>query len=884
MADAPHQVLTHELTASSAHSGSHSEQVRFTSEQGANIHYWFGLGRVELIDDLQVTVWLRANRPGMRLMLRVVLPRERDRRNLDQPLTTLLGGDAYDWTGRWQQLTVRAPMRRFQEQMQLLRAELGRDVNTEGAYVDQVVLNLYGGIGLHEVWIDDLEVGPQPPTLGGIRPDGAPARTTGGQSAPVSGTPRAVQVELSKDRLLVNKKPFLLRGARWTGRPPRELRDMGFNTLWVDAQTPPAVLAEAERLGLLLVPEVPDRLVSETPSSGGVNAALTRYIREFPHPDAVLAWQIGSGLTQEQTPLVQRAAQLVRRSQTQADRLIAGGVWDGLRGNSRHVDLVGLHRWPLATGLDLASYRDWLQQRINLAEPAVYTYTWVQTQWPAALRAAAGDGVDAKLTAGLGPQPEQIKLLTYLALASGCRGLAFWEEPTAVETPKAAGPRGRLLAQSLLNQELEMLEPMLASRHANDLLRTKHPEIRVALMRFDGGLLALPLWLGSGAQHVAGQLTLPHLELVVPGAPRDAQAWLVSPVDVRALPHERVPGGVRVVVPEFALSAALVFTADMTLIARLQQFVMQRQRQAAQWSYELAWEQIRLVELVQQQLAEQGQAHPSTPQLLADARKHLGEAYIAWSRGNVTDLRAVYESAERAQRPLRLLMRSQWERAARTVDLPTSSPFMVSYATLPRHFRFISEVKACQNVPNVLAGGDFEAPPMDTLPGWTVQTNTLDEVHLHLARVAENPRQGRQCLKLEITPKDPAQAPLALERTYLALTSPKFDLQPGMLVRVSGWIHIPKPIQASVDGALFFDSLGGEPLGLRLTGPLPWKQFSLYRRVPTSGQLSVTMALTGIGTVYFDDVRIEPLIPAPPKGTTTAASNPGGATQVLFDK
>jgi hypothetical protein len=62
--------------------------------------------------------------------------------------------------------------------------------------------------------------------------------------------------------------------------------------------------------------------------------------------------------------------------------------------------------------------------------------------------------------------------------------------------------------------------------------------------------------------------------------------------------------------------------------------------------------------------------------------------------------------------------------------------------------------------------------------------------------------------------------------------------------------------------------VGGEPLAVRLTAPLPrWKQFRLYRRVPASGQVHVTLALTGLGRVYFDDVRIEPLVPSGPGGS-----------------
>ena len=85
-------------------------------------------------------------------------------------------------------------------------------------------------------------------------------------------------------------------------------------------------------------------------------------------------------------------------------------------------------------------------------------------------------------------------------------------------------------------------------------------------------------------------------------------------------------------------------------------------------------------------------------------------------------------------------------------------------------------------------------------------------------------------------------------------------------MRISGWVRIPKAITASADGALFYDSAGGEPLAIRLLGPTEWKQFTLYREVPSSGSIYVTLAMTGLGTVYFDDVRIEPLM-----GETTAA-------------
>jgi hypothetical protein len=139
-------------------------------------------------------------------------------------------------------------------------------------------------------------------------------------------------------------------------------------------------------------------------------------------------------------------------------------------------------------------------------------------------------------------------------------------------------------------------------------------------------------------------------------------------------------------------------------------------------------------------------------------------------------------------------------------------------------------------------------------------------------RVTDEPKEGRQCLMLRLSPKDKLVPPLALERTFVAILSPAVHLPPGTPVAISAWVRIPEGITASTDGALLYDSIGGEPLAVRLTGATKWKKYVLYRRVPASGVVNVTMALTGLGTVYFDDVRIEPLTGG--DGTATVAHQP----------
>ena len=55
---------------------------------------------------------------------------------------------------------------------------------------------------------------------------------------------------------------------------------------------------------------------------------------------------------------------------------------------------------------------------------------------------------------------------------------------------------------------------------------------------------------------------------------------------------------------------------------------------------------------------------------------------------------------------------------------------------------------------------------------------------------------------------------------------------------------------------MIIDSLGGEPLAERIGETSGWRQFALYRAAPSSGNLTVTFALTGLGEVCIDDVSV----------------------------
>jgi hypothetical protein len=883
-ADAAFRETAHRISdpgnaAEPAHGGRRSETIQLDAETGSFIYYTYELGRAPVCDDLSISLWLRANRPGMQLLARVVLPHERNPRNPDETLSTLIRGDLYQYAGGWRRLEVKNTPALVQAQQAMLRTQLSKDVNVTDAYVDRVVLNLYAGPGRTEVWIDDLDAGPvadAPRTADGGRTEKAPPSAgVVGIPATRSNARRPAIIDLDRDQLTVGGKRFFFRAIRHTDTPLRVLRDAGFNTIWMDVGTNPSTVEDAVNLGFWVVPSVPVGGSSDVAGLDGdkylvSQQAVGKLVSRFQEQDAVLFWDLGQGgLAMEQAQAVARAAQIVHAVDPQ--RPLAADVWDGFRPYSRSVNLLGVHRFPLMTSLELPYYHDWLNQRRLLASPGTFLWTWVQTHLPEWYTNLVYEKEPrAGFTEPIGPLPEQIHLMAYSALASGARGLGFWSDRFLADSHQG---RDRLLALALLNQQLQMLEPLLVTAAEPTWLDTSVPDVKAAMYRCERAILVTPMWVGRGGQYVPAQAAAANLAVIVPGVPASAQAWEVAPGHVRSLRTERVPGGTRVVIPEFGVTTALVFTGDngpTGLVVYFQNQVRRMRKLAAQWSHDLAEVELDKVEKVEKELEEGKHTLPDGQALIREAKLRLAASVKNWNNG---DFQEAYLDGQRAMQPLRILMRAQWEKAAGDLDTPVSSPYTLSFFSLPQHWKFAEQLQQSEPGANALPNGDFEATPDRPLESWVPQEVSLpgDGVELSARRVKDHPHHGEQCLELEIKPKGAAAGapphndlpPVALERTFLAIHSPAVRFQPGTLVRITGWVRIPVQIKASADGALFYDSVGGEPLAVRFVNPTgtSWKQVTLYRKVPASGTINVTLALTGIGQAFFDDLRIEPLRP-----------------------
>nr|MCU0706591.1 hypothetical protein [Fimbriiglobus sp.] len=376
--------------------------------------------------------------------------------------------------------------------------------------------------------------------------------------------------------------------------------------------------------------------------------------------------------------------------------------------------------------------------------------------------------------------------------------------------------------------------------------------------------------------------------------------------------------GTRIDLPEFDTTAAVVVTTDLSREGRVHRWQENTRkrfaRTAAFWARQQAWAQYTKTAEVHGLICKAG--GPDIADALKLFQQSADQIKEASKLTENEQPELAYLAARRALRPLRIIAREHWKQAIETLDAPSASPFAVSFYSLPQHWELARFVRTSRAAGNALPHGGFElnqaagtGAAVSSLPGWKVRSATLDGLVPEAAiidtttdgvqdppvapapvetsrnapgrpvpdaatRAALTPRPtlGSHALMLLLDGRKGAEPAEALERSFVAVDSPAIDLPPGSWARVTFWVK--GGVGVSPDGLLAFDSAGGEPLGVRITATPTWKRCALYRRVPASGKLAVTFAVTGVGRVFIDDVAIEPLAagsgPAVPAKPITA--------------
>lgn len=873
--DMSYRVERHQRIRGVAHTGDQCELISIRAEQGTAVYFDHQVGQPRIIDELRPTLWVKADRPGLQVLARVVLPRTLDPRN-GQLAYVLVPGSSYRNVGNWQQLSIDDLRRLLVRQTRILRAELGAKatVDEREAYLDRIVLNVYGGAGVTNVCIDDLDIAgyvarpqgagaPVAAPAAAPRNDGATdplARWAGRRDGPVVAQPYPAilgrteppaKSALAGSILLAEGHPFFPRVIQYQGEPLEFLARLGFNAIWL-AQPPSAdLMAEAERLRLWVVCPPPLAVATATTPEIG------------PELDNVLVWDMGRQLGTAQLEAFRSQVIAVRAADRRRGRPVIVAADSELRSYSRVTGLLLLGRQVLGASLEMNDYAAWLRGRQLLAEPGTPVWSVVQTQLPTALAEQLGVLFPGR-PVPLEVSSEQIRLMAYTALVAGARGLLF--ESQSPLTATDAETRYRAMSLELLNMALAMIEPWVAGGSLLTNVGSNLPEVTGTALRSDHARLMIPIWSMPNSQYVLGQAAANTVSLVVPGVPESWWANELIPGGLRSLRHNRVMGGYQVQLEEFGPLTQIALTQDPLLLLTLTRQSSAAGQRAAQISHELARHEFQVLQQVTVEIGPRG-----TPREAGPAGKQNDEWRAAARRGLLEcderlstkdqEYQAAYLAAQRATRPMRLLERAYWDTGSKRLLSPAASPAAASFATLPWQWRLIDAVTSTQPGQNRLPGGDFEDLPTTLGAGWQHFQRRVEAVQSLAELVPAAKHSGQLGMHLWARAVDPKNVPAVIEAAPLWIVSPPVPVDAGNLVRLHGWVNTVSSVSGSPDGLSVFDSIAGEAMAERITQSFGWHEFTLFRCAPRSGSLSVTFSLNGLGDVYLDEVSIQVLEP-----------------------
>lgn len=871
--DARHRIVQQQRLTGDSHTGNGCEWLQLDTQNGTRIYFAHDIGRPAVIDDLAPSVWVRSDRPGIQLAVRIVLPRTINPQT-GQPVTTIIVGDSYNNVGQWQQLRLTGIPQLLTRQVRVLRMQRGPQVDDHEAYVDALLLNVYSGPATSNVWIDDLDVAghvavqrgqPSPPRNDVVPvssqtlPEGplTPIRLPPLQSPTVMPTAPRRNVKLDGLILWVDGYPMLPRIIRHRGEPLKFLKDIGFNTVWLQRLPTPEVLEEASRLRLWLICPPPRPAPTTTTNEDGPSPdgspAVAPMASIGPEFDCVLAWDLGDDLTGPDLEATQRWANQIHVADHRGNRPLICRPRTDLRSFSRPANLLLIDRRPLGTSLEMNEYSTWVHQQPLLASLGTPIWTTVQTQPNESLRQQLL-ALEPGYAPPLAVSPEQIRLLVYTAVASGSRGLVFLSE-TPLDAPDPE-TRQRAMTLELLNLELQLIEPWAAAGSFVDTNKSKNfPEVTSVLLRTDRASLLLPLWLSPRSQCVPSQSAANTVTLETSGVPVTSEAYEITPRGVQSIRHGLSPRGLAVTLNEFGLTTQILIAHDPTIVGDVRDRAKQIGRRSAELQRNLAAQKLNTVYAIARQLDSRTPVK-SAASWFDTAQKEL---QLCDRQLAANDSQGAAQSAQRAGRSLRLIERAYWDAATGKLVSPITCPAATSFETLPCHWRFVDRLASSQFSRNRLDGGDFEDLGTMMRAGWRHIFHSSSTVKTAVDLIPQAAHGGWLGVRLVVAPVNLKEPPAVVETPPILFVSPAVQVEAGQIVCIHGWVQVLTDITASTDGLLIVDSFSGEALADRIGKTKGWREFAMYRIAPQSGPMCVTFAMSGIGEAWLDDVAIQVL-------------------------
>lgn len=854
--------------------GTASENVVFDSPTISRVELTHGLSPARVLDEpLTASVWIKSNRSGTTLALRLVYPHLIDRET-GKIAFRWLDGESYQSDGKWQMLTCKTSKKELNRRNQLLRAQYGSTIDLHDAYVDRARLSMELGEGATELFIDELKLSPVV----------SPSTDTPILAEEQLQAERFPEFKMQQDRLLLDNQARYPTFLPYHGEPPAELANMGVNLVWIPRYDDRDVIDSLAQTGIGVIATPPLAIGADGSVLDAENAGLAPLGEDF---DPILFWMLGNEIPESGRKRLASWQKQLMSADRRRHRPLMAHVTGGERGFSRLVDMLGVSRPVHGTGLDYLHYRDWLADRQLAARPGSFMWTWIDPE-PSAEVVARRQAQNLALPV---IEPEQLRSQTYAAWSSGMRAIGFWSTLGLFHDGIGAAEARLMLKQ--LHFELRLLEPWLATGSPGGeaklqfTLASNTPkvattarkptvtpvghavadvpnqpaadtaQVSATLLESDFGTLLLVNWFEENSQFVPGRMVANDVRIVVPGIKETAKAWEVTSTEIRPLVTDRnaVPGGTLIRLPQLDCTTAIVISSDLSLGDDLRRRMREIQAESATCIVQLARAKLQRVERVIDELRQLEHAQPDADRMLKKARQLAESGARDLER---KDYVAARKNGDYALQMLRLLQRTHWEDAVAKLSNSLTSTHAACFQTLPDHWRMLARVHASQKQisANLLRSGDFEDEDTFRTAGWQHSQTTIPGVVATAELVQPSGRRGYS-LRLAAGPVPDKPSPLIVDGPPVTVVTPSIPLRAGQIVRVRGDVRVLRSITGTRDGFQISDSLEGPLAAIHWTRTGDWRHFEMIREVSASDSLTVKLTLFGMGEVLIDDLTIQ---------------------------
>ncbi|MCR5162815.1 MAG: hypothetical protein K6C40_02240 [Thermoguttaceae bacterium] len=682
--------------------------------------------------------------------------------------------------------------------------------------------------------------------------------------------PKEYDIRLNRSIVTVNGTPILVRAIRHHGESLEFLASLGFNTIWLEAPPTRQMEVEAALLNLWFIcpPPVdlsdPDVNPSQAVQTQKLNGCLV---------NRVLTWDLGKvptindvkpgpdGKPGNPTELARKQTNLLNQVPTSRLPHRPNIVIPNkdLPTYSSVYDILMIDRNPLNSTLGFVSYGLWFREILNLVPAGQSIFVKVPTEYDPLLQ-AQWKQMQTRLgsSSGLEPIPkalpvEQLRLLTYNVVMAGTRGILFESSSRLDAKDRETVFRARSL--ELVNREILILEQWISQGEKYTTLPSNHKDVAGSLLATNHVRILFPMVLEPTAQYVSGAGADRQITFLVRGLPETYQCWQYSLNGLSPLVNRREAGGVAVNLEELPLVSTIVMTQNSIIINSISQRIARFAPRLAELMKELAT--MRLENWLQQhgakKLDDRDEMYYRRAKLFLDGAE---KAFYAHEYADAFTL------AQRSMRPIAYLEQQAWGEKTAQFPTPNFLPAAVTYRTLPLLDPWLNLTSGLNRGRNVLPGGEFDDLRQVPATGWRqLQSwNAYDGITPR-ADIAEEAAHSGPCgLKLEVTMKDKNTAPVMFDSPPVVIRSPAVEIGPvGTVYQLELWVNIPVRLQNTVEGLKITDSNSGEVLAERRMKTNGWQKIAFQRVVTDSNPVFVTIALTGYGTVYVDDVRLIPL-------------------------